>query len=70
MEQLTVAPRTGHKTLLYSELVTDMTDLKADIAILGVPFAGSLVGRVKLHGVTHPCPKDLAVLAIFTARSE
>ena len=45
MEQLTVAPRTGHKTLLYSELVTDMTDLKADIAILGVPFGSAYTPR-------------------------
>jgi agmatinase len=41
MEQLTVPPRTGHKTLLYSELVTDMTDLKADIAVLGMPFGAA-----------------------------
>jgi agmatinase len=45
MEQLTVAPRTSHKTLLYSELVTDMTDLKADIAILGVPFGSAYTPR-------------------------
>jgi len=45
MEQLTVPPRTGHKTLLYSELVTDMTDLKSDIAILGVPFGSAYTAR-------------------------
>jgi agmatinase len=45
MESLTVAPRVGHKTLLYSELVTDMTDLKADIAILGVPFGAAYSAR-------------------------
>lgn len=38
MEQLTVVPPTGHGTLLYSELVTDLEDLKADIAVLGMPF--------------------------------
>ncbi len=43
MEQLTVAPRTGHKTLLYSELVTNLENLQADIAILGMPF-GSAYG--------------------------
>lgn len=43
MEQLTVAPRSGHKTLLYSELVTDLNDLRADIAVLGMPF-GSAYG--------------------------
>ncbi len=45
MEQLTVPPRTGHKTLLYSELVTDMTDLQSDIAILGVPFGAAYSPR-------------------------
>ncbi|WP_407277908.1 agmatinase [Aromatoleum evansii] len=43
MEQLTVAPRSGHKTLLYSELVTDLSGLRADIAVLGMPF-GSAYG--------------------------
>ena len=43
MEQLTVAPRVNHKTLLYSELVTDFENFKADIAILGMPF-GSAYG--------------------------
>ena len=35
------ALRAGHKTLLYSELVTDLTDFKADIAVLGVPFGAA-----------------------------
>ncbi len=35
---LTAAPRTGYPTLLYSELQTDLTDFKADIAILGMPY--------------------------------
>lgn len=38
MEQLTVAPPVGHPTLLYSELVTDLENLQADIAVLGMPF--------------------------------
>ena len=43
MEQFTVPPRVNHKTLLYSELVTDFENFKADIAILGMPF-GSAYG--------------------------
>lgn len=43
MEALTVAPRTGHKTLLYADLVTDLENLVADIAVLGMPF-GSAYG--------------------------
>ncbi|HTK02308.1 MAG TPA: arginase family protein, partial [Bordetella sp.] len=41
METLTVPPRTGHKSLLYSELVTDLDNLRADIAILGMPFGSA-----------------------------
>jgi agmatinase len=41
MEALTVPPRTGHKTLLYSDLVTDMENLVADIAILGMPYGAA-----------------------------
>lgn len=36
--QLTVPPRTGYPTLLYSELQTDLRDFRADIAILGMPY--------------------------------
>ena len=36
--QLTTAPRTGYPTLLYSDLQTDLSDIRADIAILGMPF--------------------------------
>lgn len=43
MEPLTVPPRVNHKTLLYSELVTDFENFKADIAVLGMPF-GSAYG--------------------------
>jgi agmatinase len=39
MKNLTVAPRTSHQTLLYSELMTDLENLQqADIAVLGMPF--------------------------------
>ena len=41
MEALTAPPRTGHKTLLYSDLVTDLENLVADIAILGMPFGAA-----------------------------
>lgn len=41
MEALTAPPRTGHRTLLYSELVTDLENLVADIAILGMPFGAA-----------------------------
>jgi agmatinase len=43
MEALTVPPRTGHRTLLYSDLVTNLENLVADIAVLGMPF-GSAYG--------------------------
>lgn len=35
---LTTAPKTGHATFLYSELATDLDNLKADIAFLGIPY--------------------------------
>ncbi len=35
---LTVAPRHGHKTFLYSPLVTDLGALDAHVAILGIPY--------------------------------
>lgn len=38
MTQYTVAPRIGHPTLLYSELDLDIDNLKADIAVLGMPY--------------------------------
>ncbi len=41
MNKLTTAPSQGHQTLLYSELVTDLTNLKADIAFLGMPFGAA-----------------------------
>jgi agmatinase len=41
MKTLTTAPSQGHQTLLYSELVTDLTNLKADIAFLGMPFGAA-----------------------------
>ena len=45
MEKLTVPPRTGHATLLYSELVTDLDNLKADIAVIGMPFGSAYGAR-------------------------
>jgi agmatinase len=41
MNTLTTAPSKTHQTLLYSELVTDLTNLKADIAFLGMPFGAA-----------------------------
>jgi agmatinase len=41
MKTLTTAPSQGHQTLLYSELVTDLTNLRADIAFLGMPFGAA-----------------------------
>lgn len=35
---LTTVPKTGHATFLYSELATDLDNLKADIAFLGIPY--------------------------------
>ncbi|MFM2476123.1 agmatinase [Celerinatantimonas sp. MCCC 1A17872] len=35
---LTVAPKTNHKSMLFSELELDLDNLKADIAVLGIPF--------------------------------
>lgn len=45
MEQLTVPPRSNHKTLLYSELVTNFENFKADIAISGMPFGAAYSPR-------------------------
>ncbi len=38
MKQLTVPSRVGHRTLLYSEAVSDLENFQADLAILGMPF--------------------------------
>src|ERR1700754_5233453 len=38
---LTVPPKTGHKTLLYSELALDLDHLEADIAVLGMPYGAA-----------------------------
>src|SRR2546426_7657966 len=35
---LTVPPKHGHKTLLFSELATDLDRLDAHIAVLGIPY--------------------------------
>lgn len=45
MEKLTVPPRTGHKTLLYSELITELEGMQADIAILGMPYGSAYSPR-------------------------
>src|SRR6478672_13346382 len=35
---LTVPPRHGHRSLLFSEVVTDLDRLRADVAFLGIPY--------------------------------
>lgn len=45
MKSLTTPPRTGHRTLLYSELVTEFEGLKSDIAVLGMPFGSPYSAR-------------------------
>ena len=41
----TVAPRVGHKTLLYSELVTNLAGIQADLAVIGMPFGAAYTPR-------------------------
>lgn len=41
MKNLTHKPLRNHETFLYSELVTNFDDIKADIAILGMPFGSA-----------------------------
>lgn len=53
MEQLTVAPPVGHPTLLYSELDTDLENLHADIAILGMPFGSPYTARAFTNDQTN-----------------
>jgi agmatinase len=38
---LTTAPKQGQTTFLYSELATDLDNLEADIAFLGIPFGSA-----------------------------
>lgn len=45
MKKLTSPPKLGHATLLYSELVTELEGLKADIAILGMPYGSAYSAR-------------------------
>jgi agmatinase len=40
-DQLTSAPEHGHRTFLFSELATDLDDLNADIAFLGIPYGSA-----------------------------
>lgn len=53
MEQLTTRPRVGHKTLLYSELVEDLDNFNADIAILGMPFGAAYSPRSFTNDQSH-----------------
>ncbi len=53
MEQLTVPPRVGHKTLLYSEPVRDLESLEADIAVLGMPFGAAYGPRSFTNDQSH-----------------
>lgn len=39
--RLTTPPKHGHKSLLYSEVVEDLDNLKADIAVLGIPYGSA-----------------------------
>ena len=39
--KLTTPSKVGHQTFLYSELATDLDNLKADIAFLGIPFGSA-----------------------------
>ncbi|MCS0504808.1 agmatinase [Ancylobacter mangrovi] len=39
--RLTNPPKYGHKSLLYSEVVDDLDNLKADIAVLGIPYGSA-----------------------------
>jgi agmatinase len=40
-QQLTSPPKHGHRTFLYSKLATDLDDLRADIAFLGIPYGSA-----------------------------
>ena len=41
MTALTVPPKHGHPTFLFSELALDLDSLRADIAFLGIPFGSA-----------------------------
>ena len=38
---LTVPPKHGHPTFLFSELAPDLDNLQADIAFLGIPYGSA-----------------------------
>ena len=40
-DALTVPPKHGHPTFLFSELALDLEALKADIAFLGIPYGSA-----------------------------
>ena len=41
MTALTVPPKHGHPTFLFSELALNLDTLRADIAFLGIPFGSA-----------------------------
>jgi agmatinase len=53
MKQLTVPSRAGHRTLLYSEAVSNLEGLRADIAILGMPFGSPYSPRAYTNDQTN-----------------
>lgn len=62
MKILTVPPKTGHKTLLYSELHLDLDTLDADIAVVGMPF-GSAYGPNSFTNDQTKAPQALRALS-------
>jgi agmatinase len=40
-EPLTSPPKHGHRTFLFSEIATDLDNLAADIAFLGIPYGSA-----------------------------
>src|SRR5438876_9571446 len=40
-DPLTTPPKHGHRTFLYSEPATDLDNLRADIAFLGIPYGSA-----------------------------
>ena len=52
---LTTAPKHGHPTFLFSQLVTDLDALKADIAFLGIPYGSAYsIGEISNDQSTMP----------------
>lgn len=43
---MTTAPKHGHKSLLYSEVISDLNSLESvDIAVLGIPYGSPYSDR-------------------------